>query len=131
MGATTVRSAVDESMTVSTIAAQRTVTLSAMTVVFPASVKRLATTSAAKGSAYVLLRALLKEGHVGWSLNVKGISTMLVKLAMVNDHVRGRKGLGLKMDDVVDMSVVGINIATTINNNIGIIIVVVFNETIL
>ena len=33
------------------------------------------------------------------------------------------------MDDLIGRVVVGINIATTINNNNGIIIVVVFDET--
>ena len=50
---------------------------------------------------------------------------------MVNDRVRGTNGLGLMMDDRFGRSVVGINIATTMNNNIGIIIVVVFDETLI
>ena len=56
------------------------------------------------------------------------ISVMVVKLAMVKDLVRGRKGLGLTMDDVGCQVVGGINIATIINNKIGrIIIVVIFD----
>ena len=43
-----------------------------------------------------------------------------------------RCGLGLTiLDDVVGQSVVGINMTATKNNNIGTIIVVVFDETLL
>ena len=48
----------------------------------------------------------------------------------MKDLVRGKYGLGLTMDDL-ERVVGGINIATTKNNNIGIIIVVVFDETLL
>ena len=49
---------------------------------------------------------------------------------MVKDLVLDKCGLGLtKFDDVVGWSVVGINIATTKNNNIGNIIVVAFENT--
>ena len=54
---------------------------------------------------------------------------MVVKFAMLNDRVRGTNGLGLTMDDRFGRSVMGINIATTKNNKIVIIIVVVFDET--
>ena len=52
-----------------------------------------------------------------------------VKSVMVKDRVLGKYGLGLTMDDDAERVVVGINITTTRNNNIGIIIVVVFDET--
>ena len=48
---------------------------------------------------------------------------------MVKDLVLGKYGLGLTMDDLLERVVGGINIATTMDNNIGIIIVVVFDET--
>ena len=48
---------------------------------------------------------------------------------MLKDRVRERYGLGLTMDEGLDRVVGGIKIATTKNNNIGIIIVVVFDET--
>ena len=49
---------------------------------------------------------------------------------MVKDLVRDKCGLGLtKFDDVLSWSVVGINITTTTNNDMGNIIVVVFDET--
>ena len=51
-----------------------------------------------------------------------------VKSVMVKDRVLGKYGLGLTMDDL-ERVVGGIKIATTKNNNIGIIIVVVFDET--
>ena len=56
---------------------------------------------------------------------------MAVKFGMVNDLVLDNGfGLGLMiLDDVVGRSVVGINIATTKNNNIGNITVVVFDDT--
>ena len=54
---------------------------------------------------------------------------MVVKLNMVKDRERNMCGLGLTIDDVVDRSVVGINIATTKNNSRGNIIVVVFDVT--
>ena len=55
---------------------------------------------------------------------------MLVQLVMVKGLVWEKCGLGLTIfDDVVGRSVVGINIATTKNNNIGNIIVVVFDDT--
>ena len=47
---------------------------------------------------------------------------------MVKDLVLGRYGLGLTMNECLERVVGGINIATTINNKIGIIIVVVFDE---
>ena len=51
---------------------------------------------------------------------------------MVKDLVWDKCGLGLIiLDDVVGWSAVGINITTTTNNNIGTIIVVVFDEKIL
>ena len=58
----------------------------------------------------------------------KHISVMVVKVAMVKDWVRRRKGLGLTMDDVVCWSVVDINIATTKKNKSGSNIVVIFDE---
>ena len=54
---------------------------------------------------------------------------IVVQLVMVNDRDRDMCGLGLTIDDVVDRSVVGINIATTKNNSRGNIIVVVFDDT--
>ena len=49
---------------------------------------------------------------------------------MVKDRVLDKCWLGLtKFVDVLGWSVVGINIATTKNNNIGNIIVVVFDDT--
>ena len=48
---------------------------------------------------------------------------------MVKDLVLGRYGLGRTMDECLEWVVGDINIATTINNKIEIIIVVVFDET--
>ena len=49
---------------------------------------------------------------------------------MAKDLVCDKCGLGLTiLDDVVGWSVVGINMTTTTNNNIGNIIIVVFDET--
>ena len=49
---------------------------------------------------------------------------------MVKERVLDKCGLGLTiLDGVVCCSVVGINITTTTNNNIGNIIVAVFDET--
>ena len=48
---------------------------------------------------------------------------------MLKERVLERYGLGLTMDEVLDRVVGGIKIATTKNNNIGIINVVVFDET--
>ena len=42
---------------------------------------------------------------------------------MVKERVWDRKGLGLTMDDVVGRAVLGIKIATTRSNKIGIITV--------
>ena len=70
----TVQSAVEEINTVSMIASQRTVIMSGATVVCPASVKNRPATASAKGSEYVLLRASLKAGQVGWSPKQKGVS---------------------------------------------------------
>ena len=54
---------------------------------------------------------------------------MGVQSVMVKDRVLGIYGLGLTMGDLLDRVVGGINITTTKNNNIGIIIVEVFDET--
>ena len=62
-------------------------------------------------------------------MKVNDQSLMVVKVDMVNDRERDMCGLGLTIDDVVDRSVVGINIATTKNNSRGNIIVVVFDDT--
>ena len=57
---------------------------------------------------------------------------MDVQLVMVRGHVHDKYGLGLTIfDDVVGWSMVGINITTTTtttSNNIGTIIVEVFDE---
>ena len=55
-------------MTVSMISAQRTGIMLAATVVLAALVNRLIATVLAKVSEYLLLRALLKAGQIGWSL---------------------------------------------------------------
>ena len=73
MGATTVRVAVDESMTTSMIAAGIIMTISGTTLVRPLSMKRVATTASSKGLEYVLLSAVLRLGQVGWSLKQKEI----------------------------------------------------------
>ena len=55
---------------------------------------------------------------------------IVVKLVIVNAQEWDRCGLGLTIDAVVERVVGGINITTTRNNNIGIINVLVFDETV-
>ena len=58
--------------------------------------------------------------------------TIVAKFVMVKDLVRDICGLGLTIvDREMCCLVLGINIATTTNNNIGTIIVVVFDEMLL